>query len=63
VPNTPPPADSRRPRGKAADAQAAFADLLAESSRRGYYGSVSLTLTVQDGFIQHVRVATERLVR
>ncbi len=50
-------------RGKARDAQEAFADLLSEATQRGYFGSVSLTLHVQDGFIQHVRVATERVVK
>ncbi|MEO0529627.1 MAG: hypothetical protein AAF266_03515 [Planctomycetota bacterium] len=52
-----------RMRGKAGDAEAAFVALMAEASRRGYYGTVSLTLNVQDGAIQHVRVATDRLVR
>ena len=50
-------------RGRVCDAQAAFADLLIDSSRPGFYGTVSLTLRVQDGFIQHVSVATERVVR
>lgn len=50
-------------RGKAGDAQAAFADLMIEATQRGYYGTVALTLHVQDGFIQQVRVATERVVR
>lgn len=56
--------DKRSPsRGKAGDAEEAFAALMSEASRRGYYGTVSLTLNVQDGAIQHVRVATDRLVR
>ncbi len=50
-------------RGKARDAESAFVDLLSEATQGGYYGSVSLTLHVQDGFIQQVRVATERLVK
>jgi hypothetical protein len=50
-------------RGKVRDAQEAFAELLAEATRRGYFGTVSLTLHVQDGFVQQVRVATERLVK
>ncbi len=54
---------TRAPRGKAQDAHEAFVLLLAEATRRGYYGTVSLTLNVQDGFIQHVKVATERLVK
>ncbi|MEM9187449.1 MAG: hypothetical protein AAGB00_13235 [Planctomycetota bacterium] len=50
-------------RGKAAQARDAFAELLGAASARGFYGSVSLTLTVQDGHIQHVKVATERAIR
>ena len=50
-------------RGKARDAQEAFAELLVEATRRGYFGTVSLTLHVQDGFVQQVRVATERVVK
>lgn len=49
--------------GRAHDAQAAFAELLAASSQRGFYGSVTLSMNVQDGFIQQVRVTTERVVR
>lgn len=50
-------------RGKTELAKEAFARMLADLSRRGYYGSVSLTLSVQDGHIQHVRLATDQLVR
>ncbi|QDT70481.1 hypothetical protein MalM25_34290 [Planctomycetes bacterium MalM25] len=50
-------------KGRASDAQAAFAELLAASSQRGYYGTVTLSMNVQDGFIQQVRVTTERVVR
>lgn len=49
--------------GRAHDAQAAFAELLAASSQRGFYGAVTLSMNVQDGFIQQVRVTTERVVR
>lgn len=49
--------------GRAHDAQAAFAELLTASSRRGFYGTVTLSMNVQDGFIQQVRVTTERVVR
>lgn len=55
--------DGKHTKGKAAAAEAAFDELLAESSRRGFYGTVSLSLNVQDGFIQHVRVSTERLLK
>lgn len=49
--------------GKACDAEAAFVSILTEATQRGYYGAVSLTLNVQDGYIQHVKVATERVVK
>lgn len=41
----------------------ALAQLLAESSRRGFYGEAGLTLSVQDGRIQHIRVAVERMIK
>jgi hypothetical protein len=43
--------------------EAALAELLAEASRRGFYGTAGLTLVVQDGRIQHLRVVVERMVR
>lgn len=39
------------------------AQLLADSSRRGFYGEARLTLSVQDGRIQHIRVAIEKMIR
>jgi hypothetical protein len=44
-------------------AEAAFAQLIAEASRRGFYGTAGVTLSVQDGTIQHVRVAMERMIK
>jgi hypothetical protein len=41
----------------------AVAQLLADASRRGFYGEAGLTLSVQDGRIQHIRVATERMIK
>jgi hypothetical protein len=41
----------------------ALAQLLAESSRRGFYGEAGLTLSVQDGRIQHIRVAIDRMIK
>jgi hypothetical protein len=41
----------------------ALAQLLAEASRRGFYGEAGLTMSVQDGRIQHIRVAMERLIK
>lgn len=48
---------------KAEQAQTAFAQLLAEASRRGFYGTAGLTLSIQDGHIQHIRVALERMIK
>jgi hypothetical protein len=43
--------------------ETALAQLLADASRRGFYGTAGLTLSVQDGSIQHVRVAVERMIK
>lgn len=43
--------------------ESALAKLLAESSQRGFYGEATLTLSVQDGCIQHIRVAIERMIK
>ena len=40
-----------------------LAQLLAEASRRGFYGEAGLTLSVQDGRIQHIRVAIEKRIQ
>lgn len=44
-------------------AQAALADLLAETARQGFYGAATLTVSLQDGHIQYVRIATERMLK
>jgi hypothetical protein len=41
----------------------ALAQLLADASRRGFYGEATITLSVQDGRIQHFRVAVERMIK
>ena len=41
----------------------ALAQLLADASRRGFYGEAGLTFSVQDGRIQHIRVAVERMIK
>lgn len=41
----------------------ALAQLLADASRRGFYGEAGLTLSIQDGRIQHIRVAMERKIK
>lgn len=48
---------------KAEQTQTALAELLATATRRGFYGSATLTLSLQDGHIQHVKVATERMLK
>jgi hypothetical protein len=49
--------------GKREQAEAALAQVLADASRRGFYGTAGLTLAVQDGRIQHIRVVVERMVK
>jgi hypothetical protein len=48
---------------KVQQVEAALAKLLADSSQRGFYGEAGLTLSVQDGVIQHIRVALERMIK
>ena len=48
---------------KAQQAETAFAKLMADASRRGFYGTAGLTLSIQDGRIQHIRVALERMIK
>ena len=48
---------------KVQQVEAALAKLIAEASRRGFYGNVAVNLSVQDGHIQHVRLTTERMIR
>jgi hypothetical protein len=48
---------------KVEQAETAFAQLLADASRRGFYGTAGLTLSIQDGRIQHIRVALERMIK
>ncbi len=48
---------------KMAQLEAALAELLAEATRRGFFGVVGLELSVQDGTIQHIRRKLERIER
>ena len=48
---------------KIEQAESALAKLIAESSQRGFYGEAGITLSVQDGRIQHIRVALERMIK
>jgi hypothetical protein len=55
---------STRPKpNKAQQAQTAFAKLLADASRRGFHGTAGITLVMQDGHIQHLRVSVEEMVK
>ena len=48
---------------KLTQAETAFARLVAEASQRGFYGSASLVLSIQDGRIQQIRVAMEKKIQ
>jgi len=48
---------------KVEQAEMAFARLMADASQRGFYGTAGLTLSIQDGRIQHIRVAMERMIK
>lgn len=44
-------------------AAAEFAKLLAAAETRGFYGTASIVLNVQDGHIQHLRISVDRMVK
>jgi hypothetical protein len=44
-------------------AEAEFARLLSAAEARGFYGTATMTVAVQDGHIQNLRVAVERMVK
>ena len=44
-----------------AQLQSIMAELLAESLRRGFFGTAAVELSVQDGTIQHIRRKVERI--
>lgn len=48
---------------KSAQAKAEFARLLQAVQLRGYYGTATLTVSLQDGCVQHLRISTERMVK
>ena len=57
------PSSKEAPRNKLELAEAAFASAVAEACVGGFYGTASVVLSVQDGHIQHVKVAIERMIR
>jgi hypothetical protein len=46
---------------KLAQLRAALAELLSEVLRRGYFGTATVELSIQDGTIQHIRRRLERI--
>lgn len=48
---------------KRKQAEIEFAKLLENISVRGFHGTASLTLHVQDGHIQYTRVMVDRMLR
>jgi hypothetical protein len=48
---------------KAEQAQQEFVKLLASASRRGFHGTAGITLSLQDGHIQHLKIHIERMVK
>jgi hypothetical protein len=46
---------------KLAQLQKIMAELLAESLRRGFFGTALVELSVQDGTIQHIRRIIDRI--
>jgi hypothetical protein len=46
---------------KVAQLQAALAELLADVLRRGFFGTATVELSIQDGTIQHIRRRLERI--
>ncbi len=46
---------------KLAQVQAAITEIMAESLRRGFFGTATVEVVVQDGTIQHIRRIVERI--
>ncbi|WP_146398360.1 hypothetical protein [Pseudobythopirellula maris] len=59
--HSPPPTTKRI--GRVEQAEAALVRLLAETSKRGFFGAATLSFNVQDGRIQQVRIATEQTLK
>jgi hypothetical protein len=54
-------ADTPANQARREQAQRAWDELLDEALRRGFFGTASLDVSVQDGTIQHVRRRVERV--
>ncbi len=48
---------------KAEQAQREFARLLVDASKRGFHGTAGIVLSLQDGYIQHLKVHMEKMVK
>lgn len=48
---------------KAEQAQREFVRLLTDASQRGFHGTAGITLSLQDGHIQHLKVHLERMIK
>lgn len=48
---------------KRQQAQCEFQKLIESACVRGFHGSASVTICVQDGHIQYTRIAVERMVK
>jgi hypothetical protein len=48
---------------KLGEIEAALAELLSETLRRGFHGKAVLELTIQDGTIQYLRRVVEKIER
>lgn len=57
------PARNKTRVNKSEQAQAGLAELLAHVLSPGFYGAGSLTVSVQDGHIQHLKISAERTLR
>ncbi len=44
-------------------AEAEFVKIIESVCRGGFYGTASVTVSVQDGHVQHTRVVVDRMVR
>ena len=43
--------------------ETALAEIIANVSQRGFYGTAGIVLNVQDGQIQHIRASVERMMK
>ncbi len=46
---------------KVAQLESALAKVLAEAPRRGFFGTATIELSIQDGTIQHIRRKVDRI--